>query len=795
MFRKYLLIGFRALRRKPIYTFLNVSGLAMGMAVCMLIGLYVHDELQFDRFHEQTDRIVQIGHESSFWGRSLVTSYPLKETLQQHVPAVKLATHFMPRTHRITNESQEVSDDFTVVYGEPAFFQIFTFNPVAGNPSAALNHPDGIIITESVARRFFGKTNTVGETLLISGEDSSEAVTVLAIVEDPPARSTIQFDMIVSLHRLPAYHRLPDGWGAYMYSTYALLHERIGREILEAQIQQALKPHFENEPPLTFAVPLASVYLSGLHRAEGFRGELKYLYIFGFAALFVLLIAGINYINLATAQGMKRALEVGIRKTLGATRSQLGLQFLIESLLVSSAALVFAFFLVEVALPVFNGFFEKNLALFRHGWVVAGLCVFVFLVGIASGSYPAFFLSRFQPVRAMRGQTHTITAGGNLLRKLLVVLQFFVSFILMIGVSVIYYQLHYIQTKDLGFDGDDVVVVNLHGQEPWRLRHHLRERILRHPGIRNTTVAQAVPGKFRLTLGLKPEELSNQIETEQEIISFMPAVIDHAFIETLGMRLIAGRNFSPDLPTDRARAYMLNETAVRTFGWTPEEAIGKSFGIRDTDGEVIGVVKDFHLTSLHHEIRPVVFQLPEGSGWSASGILAARLDPENVREAIRHIKATLAKFAPGMPFDYRFLDDSFRAMYRTEERLSQIVSSFAILSILIACLGLFGLAAYAAEQRTKEIGIRKVLGATVSNIVVLLSKDFAKLVVIAIVIAAPIGYELMRRWLEDFAYRIKISWWVFALAGGLALVIALVTVSTQALKAALANPVDSLRYE
>ncbi len=794
MFRKYFLIGFRALRHKPAYTVLNVSGLALAMAVCMLFGLYVHDETRFDRFHEHAGRIVQIGHEM-FFGRGLVTAYPLKRLLEEQIPSVRLATHFLTRSQRLANASRQLSDEFQVLYGEPAFFQVFTFPAVAGQPSEALKHPDGVILTQSVARRFFGEANPIGETLLLTSENSSDAVTVLAVVEDPPSHSTIQFDMIVSLERLPDSQRRTDGWRSYMYSTYALLQEHVDPESLGAQIQQALAPHFKKKPPVTFAIPLTSVYLSDLYMTEGFGGQVKYLYIFSLAALFVLAIAGINYTNLATAQGIKRTLEVGIRKTMGATRSQLALQFLTESVLVSSAALVLALFLTEAALPAFNIVFEKNLVLFRHGSVVAALCAFALLAGIASGAYPAFVLARFQPVRAMRGQTRTMTSGGNVLRKFLLVLQFTVSLFLVICVSVIYDQLHYVRTKDLGFDADNVVFVKLHSQKLWRLREDLRQRILAHPGIVKATVAEAVPGEFHITLVDPPKELSPQTEASQEAIQLMPAVVDQAFIETLGLRLIAGRNFSPDLESDRTRGVILNETAVRALGWTPEQAIGKPFGIRHPDGEVIGVVKDFHLASLHQRIRPVVLQLHEGSTWSSEGILTAKLDPRRVHEAIHHIKETLAEFAPEMPFEYRFLDDSFRAMYRKEERLRQVVSSFAILSIFIACLGLFGLTAYAAEQRTKEIGIRKVLGATVNSIVILLSKDFARLVIVAIGIAAPFAYHLMRRWLEDFAYRIELTWWLFALAGGLVLFIALLTVGTQALKAALANPVDALRYE
>lgn len=792
MLRKYFLIGFRSLRRKPVYTILNIMGLAIGMTVCILVGLYVHDELQFDRFHENADRIVQIGHESPFWGRGTATAYPLKHTLENEVPSIEIATHFRNQTTRLTNESREFGDDFQIIHGEPSFFTIFTFYPLIGDPVAALNHIDGIIVTENTTRKFFGDNDPFGKTLLLN----DEPVTVLAVIEDPPPGSTIQFDIIASVDRLPDSQRMPDGWRSHMYYTYALLKERVEMDFLESQIYRSLDPHFENDPPVTFAIPLTSVYLSDVHRADGFRGDVKYLFIFGFAALFVLIIAGINYVNLATAQGMKRALEVGIRKTLGANRRQLALQFLTESVLVTLASLGLAIFLAESVLPAFNSLFEKELALFEHRWAITALCFFVIFIGIVSGSYPAFFLSRFEPVRVIYGRKPTTTkTGRDLLRKSLVVLQFAVSFLLMIGVSVIYYQLHFIQTKDLGFDGNYVALVNLRDQQLWNLREQVRERTIEHPSIINATISQATPGRFRITLGIKPEQISPHIETDKETIQFQPAVVDPSFIETLGMRIIAGRNFSPDLQTDIGRAHILNETFIRELGWTPEEAIGKSFGIRETDGEIIGVVEDFHLTSLHHEIRPVVFQLHEGDGWSAQGILAARIDPENVRGAIDHIQTTLSGFAPGVPFDYRFLDDSFRAAYRTEERLREIVSSFALLSIFIACLGLFGLAAFIAEQRTKEIGIRKVLGASITNIIVLLSKDFTKLVIIAIIIAAPVGYYLMGKWLEDFAYRIDLSWWIFTLAGLLLLIIAIATVCAKALRASRSNPVEALRYE
>jgi len=512
-------------------------------------------------------------------------------------------------------------------------------------------------------------------------------------------------------------------------------------------------------------------------------------------ALFILLIAAINYVNLVTAQAQQRAKEVGVRKAMGAGRGQLARQFLSESVLVSGAALVLALALAALAMPVFNGSFGTELALWDgdHGALLAGLGVVVLGVGVAAGGYPAVVLSRFQPVRVLRGASGTTTGGGGWLRRGLVVLQFALSAALIVGTLVVHQQLGFMQTKHLGFDGDQVAVIDLPRDGMTASGEAAKRALQQHPSVQRAALASAMPGHIGIRIGEELSRVAPEANVDKEVFTFAPIDADFDFVETLGLQLVAGRAFDRTRGEDAEQNYMLNEAAVRELGWTPEDAIGKAFGVGSGDrGRVIGVVEDFHLTSLREDIMPVTISIGTPRG---SGRIAVKLAADGIQAGMDHMRSTMAAMAPDAEVEVQFLDDTFDAMYRSEERLSRIFTAFAGLAIIIACLGLFGLAAYDTQQRTKEIGIRKTLGASIGSIISLLSKEFAALVVVALAIGMPVAYWGMQRWLADFAFRTDVRGWTFVATAVLALAIAGASVSLHALRAARLDPVKALRDE
>ncbi len=790
----------RNLQRNKGITFINISGLAVGMAVCLLIGLYIEDELSFDRFHKKGDHLYVVT------GGSLQTPYSLATALES-VSGVAQTTRFWKgSTITITVGAEEHIVSRNVLLAEPSFFEVFSFPAVAGAPSATLNNPGAGVITQSMATLFFGSEDPIGKTLAFQRNgpgEKTQSITIGAVVKDAPPNSSIRFDLIAPLTSLGPVALQENNWGFDIFETYVKTTSPLPADRLSARVAEAMKQHIAPGPDLTFsALPLHALHLSGF-TTDGFKGQVKFLYIFGTIALFVLLIAAVNYVNLLTAQAARRMREVGIRKVMGAGRVRLIRQFLGESALLSFAALVISLGLVKLTLPAFSLLFGKELSLWgaEYGFTLPALILIVLLLAVLASIYPAFALSRFRPTEALQSNGAKAAQSRTFgFRQGLVVLQFTVSTALIIGTVVIYYQLQYIQNKDLGFDSEQVVVVELGSKMPESVRESFRERIVSHHGVLNASIPNAVPDRFNMGYTRPVNEAAPQSGIDQESILFRPAIVDYDFIPTLQIPILAGRNFSRDFPADASHAYLLNKAAAEQLGWSADEAIGKTFklGTEDTpEGKVIGVVDNFHIASLHKEIEPVVLQLhtlsPAGS---IPFVLAAKLAPGTVRNTVDHIRGEFNRIAPpGTPFQYSFLDDRFEAMYRSEERMSRIATSFAGIAVFIACLGLLGLAASTAERRTKEIGIRKVLGASVSGIVALLSGEFVKLVLIAIVIASPVSWWAMNRWLQDFAYRIDIEWWMFAVAGLAAVAIALLTISWQAIRAAMANPVESLRAE
>jgi len=784
MFKNYLKIAMRNLLRRKAFSVINIAGLAIGIACCLFILLYVQDELSYERFHKNAKRIYRLVDDQSFAGQ-FVTSAALPPAwaslLMDQLPEVENAVRI---------RSLDLASPL-IVYGEKrfyenavwwidsTFFQVFNFEFLEGRAEQALSAPDAVVITEKVAKKYFGDETALGKALVYNDEKTVQVAGVIKKRHD----THLKFDFAL---------QIPSIQSRWWVRTYLLLRESASPAELEKKLAGFLKDNYQGQDATSFRYtpqlqPLTDIHLHSNVQAElGPNGNIAYVYIFLAIAFLILLVACINFMNLATARSAQRAREVGMRKVLGAHRWQLAWQFLSESVLTALIAMLLALLLVELVLPVFNASTGKALHFdyLDNRLTFLVLLGIVLLVSLLAGSYPAFFLSAFQPVKVLKGKFAT-GAQGTLLRKGLVVAQFAISIIMLIGTGVVYDQLEYVKNKRLGFNKEHVIAVSSRAPEINRRCEALKAELLQNPKIVSIAFAQGLPGRritsFRYTMPGNREE-------EKLMTAF---AVDHDFIKTLGIKIVAGRDFSKEFGAD-STAFILNEAAVQALGW--EDSLGRQIGVTyfNKMGTVAGVAKDFHFASLHQTIEPAVLQvMPPGF----FAVMAVRVRGDHLPETLAFLESRWKQSAPNHPFEYYFLDKDFDSLYRSEERLGQLFGYFSLLAILVACLGLFGLAAYAAEQRTKEIGVRKVLGVSVAGIISLLSNDFVKLVAFANVIAWPMAYFAMNLWLQDFAYRIDLGWRVFVLAGGLALMIALLTVSTQAIKAALANPVDSLRYE
>jgi len=731
-------------------------------------------------------------------------SYRLGDVLQAEVPGVETVVRTRGDADDVTvryqAEDQVIEHRQDVLVADSTFFEVFSFPLTRGTPENVLSAPDQTIITEEMARTFFGAANPVGRTLTFYMEGNAlsdrEAytVTVAGVVEAPPSNSVFQFDMVVSASLTSATDRA--NWGAFHWATYVLLDRPVEPAAFTDRMQRAVAPHQKGN--LMFAsldlqaIPLPALYLSEYHEASGFRGEQRYIYLFGTIALVILLIALINYVNLVTAQGQERAQEVGVRKTLGAQRQQLALRFLGETALLGLLALAFALALGSVALPAFNALMntELSLAAAWTTWTLPTLGVFLFIAITAAGAYPAFVLSSFRPSQVLRGP-RAGGRGGGWLRRGLVVTQFAVSSGLILCAAIMYAQLQFMQTTNLGFEGDHVVTLNLSDTPSQNAIKRLLEAV---PGVEQVTVAGAIPGRFRVGMGNRTERISPAARTEQKDVSFRAATVDADYVETMRLELLAGRDFREGSPSDRTQAYILNREAVQLMGWTVQDAVGKPFtfarGDDAPEGKVIGVVENFHVESLRDPIAPVVLQM-EAARFSDTATLAARITPGQIRTAMDEIENIMR--AQTSTFDYAFLDDAFDAQYRSEKRIARLFAVFAGIAVGIACLGLFGLATFAVEQRTKEIAIRKALGAYVGDIVRIVSKEFAILAAVALLVGTPVAYWLMQQWLQDFAYRTGSAPWMFVLTAAATLLVAIGSTTYHAVRAALADPTDALK--
>ncbi|MEM6644948.1 MAG: ABC transporter permease [Bacteroidota bacterium] len=788
MLKNYLITGARNLRRKPGYSVINVLGLAVGVACCLLLLLYVRDELSYDRHHEHADSIYRINmHVPGLGGDVGVTPTIVAPLMQREFAEVQVATR-LNVSGGVIRAGEVVLDDNAFYFADSTFFDVFTHVFIHGDPATALSRPQTVVITASMARRYFGEANPMGQTLVHNNDVSFE---VTGVIEDLPSQSHYQFDALASFTSRPRWSST-ETWSSANFFTFIRLRDGSTTTALEDKLVTyltALRDAGEEYRDLRLQ-PLTDIHLrSDVAYDLDATGDRSTVYALSTIALLVLLIACINYMNLATARSAQRAKEVGVRKALGAFRRQLVGQFFSESALLTLAGLLLAIGLVVVGLSGFNAISGKALtaqSLLTPS--VMGLIAGIFvLVSVVAGGYPALYLSRFQPVRVLRGQT-TRGQGNTWLRQGLVVLQFGISAVLLVGMLVVMNQLRFMSDQNLGFDSEHLAALPINDPTLSRQHDAMAQALRQHPGIVSTTAVNAVPGR----LGWTSELYSPARMDEAFLTKGLPA--DVGVIDGLGLELLAGRSFPPNPPAPDSGAfqYIINEQALAQFGWTPEDAIGQPVAMgNDRLGSIVGVVKDFHFSSLHEPIEPLsIWYEP-----SQAQYVVVRLAAGNPTEAMSHMENVWQQFAPHRPFSYELLNDVYDQLYRNEERLGQIVTLFASLALLVACLGLFGLASFTTEQRTREIGIRKVLGASVPGLVGLLSKDYLRLVTLAFVLAAPLAWVGVGQWLGTFAYRVPVGAGLFILAGGLAVVVALTAVGYQSVRAATSDPVRSLRAD
>ena len=783
MLKNYLRVAVRNLRRHFGYTVLNVVGLAVGIACCLFLLLYVQDELSYDRFHEDANSVFRISAE--FDEREIALTPPMvAELLATELPAVEASTRIRP-SGGLVRVGEDVFERQSIFFADATVFDVLTHPFRVGDPATALNRPGTIVLTESTAQLYFGDANPIGQTITLRDRDELE---VTGVIADVPPNAHYGFDAIAAL--TPPDN--PPMWSDANYHTYVRAHDAAAAAALPRQLE-ALLDRLEadgQEPWGLHAMPITDIHLySDVEYEIDTAGSIRVVYGFAIVALLILLIACINYMNLATARSAQRAEEVGLRKSIGAMRSQLIGQFYGESALMTLGGVVLALALVALGLPWFNEISGKALEFSSlSSPMLLGLIVGVFaLVTLIAGSYPAFHLSGFQPVKALRGGSSS-GRGGSRLRQGLVMLQFGISAVLIAGTLVVLGQLRYLSTQSLGFDKEHIVVLPL--SDPILLESFpaMQAAIGQSADIVSVAAVNQIPGELGWTSSMWGEGMGDE---ESFFVKGMPA--DETVADGLGLELVAGEAFpeTPPIPDSTNYLFLVNESTVRQLGWTPEEAVGRPVAVDSRRGEVRGVVEDFHFQSLHNPIEPLAIWYDPGAVYN----LTVRLAPGQTEAGMDHLEAVWGQFASHRPFAYRFLDDVYDGLYRSERTLGRIVGVFAFLAIFVACLGLFGLAAFTAQQRKKEIGVRKVLGASVPNLVGLLTKDFVALVAVAFVVAIPLAYLGMARWLEGFAYNTGLGPAPFVLAGGLLLAVALLTVSSQALRAATADPIRALRAD
>ena len=808
MINNYFKIAFRNLWKNKGFSAINIVGLAIGIATCLIIMLFVTNELGYDRFNKKADRIARVYFQGQIQGEKLKESSvmaPVARAMMREFPEVEDATRLRYAGFPKVLSNNQVFKDDAFGYADANFFQVFTLPFIKGDMKTALAEPNTVVVTKDVAKKYFGYADAIGKTISLKDGDNKAPMRVTGVIENIPQNSHFRFGLLASMAGLEESKQ--QNWMSSNFHTYVVLKDRHDFNKLEAKIPtlvdkyigpqmkdgtgQTLAEFRKSGSNLTFHLQkLTDIHLYSDFQGDTSRpGDVKNIYIFSAIAIFMLLIACINFMNLSTAGASKRSREVGIRKVLGSMKWELVRQFLVESTLIAFIALLLSLLFIKLALPVFNDLSGQQLTLgfADHPLMIPALLGVILFTGLVAGSYPAFYLSSFKPVAVLKGKFIS-GKGGVSFRSALVVFQFFISIILIVSTMVVYNQLSFIQEKEVGYNKDKVLVIS----GTWALGKNMnifRKQLQEDPAVLSVSASRYLPAG--------PSDNNNffvsSVQEPDKMVKTLRYEVDENYLQTLGIKIKEGRNFSIEFGRDSA-AVILNEAAVHALGWK-QDAVGQTISRVSKRGEkefynVIGVVKDFHFRSLHERISPLLMVLAPDPG-----NLVVKVKTANTAALVEKLQKRFKEYGAEDPMSYSFLDERYNNTYKSEEKVGTILGIFAGLTIFVACLGLFGLAKFTAEQRTKEIGIRKVLGASTARLSAMLSKEFVKLVLIACLIAFPAAWWAMSKWLEDFAYRVNIGWMVFIVAAVVALSIALITVSWQAIKAALANPVKSLRTE
>lgn len=793
MLRNFYKIAFRNLWRHKWFSLINIAGLAIGLTAGFLIFLYVSFELSYDGFHSKGDRIYRVVADVKTPSEVIqgnITSWPVAPNLKAEFPEIESAIRINEMEALVRRGDFKFTEE-EMIAADDSFFTTFDFPLLQGNKETALQKPFTAVISESIAQKYFGEGDPIGKTLEIF--DEGHSIEITGVMEDMPVNSQIQGQIVLSIVTFSQnlYEGVDEQWGNFSPTTYILLAPNTDPKQLEAKFPAFLEEKAGSKMKESqmfvslFLEPFEEVYLQSA-RGGSVQGSINNVYIFGMVAIFILVIACINFINLTTARSVERAKEVGIRKVVGAQKTHLASQFIGESVIICLVAAIFTFIFVSLLLPYFNQMAGKTVAknIFSEPSYILILFGVAIGLGLISGIYPALVLSSFRPVSVLKGK-FSGGSRGIFLRKGLVVSQFTISIILIIGTLVIYNQMQFMRNTDLGFDKEQIVVLRPNRNPA---QDALQQAIHKIPEVKASGFGSSVPGGNNYSAYSEIENKKGDLQIANIDVFF----VDFDYVPTIDIEVVAGRSFSRDFASDTTQAMLINESTVQLLGYaSAEDAIGRRFRQWGREGKIIGVVRDFHIASLQEKIEPLTMRIEP----DRTPLLAVKIEARNVPGTIASIEQEWNKLLPQQPFDYYFLDEFFDRQYRTEQRFGTLFLNFAILAIFISCLGLLGLASYSTLQRRREIGIRKIVGASVSGIVNLLSIEFLKLVLIAFVIASPLAWFLMNKWLQDFAYRINISWWVFAVAGITAIFIALFTISFQTIKAAITNPVKSLRTE